>query len=393
MIKRFLDIDTTHRLRDDNGYLIVKDNPIAKSGVFEYLLSEVMPNFNKTQNDCVVKVYRPFETLENAKDSFANKPIMFQHEWLGDEVKQADGAIGSNIILDKENGYLRADLIIYNVDLINKIENGEVVELSPAYTGHIENQSGRFEGEDYQYIQTIECVNHLAVVENGRSGNDLRILDSQTKELIMAKFKDELNALVKKFLDNDNVETETQDSEAEGEAIETKDNLAETILEIAKQDISDDEKLAKIGELLNISTQDSETETCDTDSQDSEAETEVKDNVETTQGEAIDKEALAEVIAEAVKKEVAEFKDSINKVQDSYKKVSQAIGSHFDYSNKSADDIYALGYEILSGNKLANGLNAETAFNVVATNKRASFSDSAIKDVSNSKILDMLKKM
>ena len=70
---------------------------------------------------------------------------------------------------------LKADLIIYNPDLIKAIESGEIVELSPAYTGSVEKTNGRYNGEAYAYLQSIGCINHLAVVERGRSGSDLRI--------------------------------------------------------------------------------------------------------------------------------------------------------------------------------------------------------------------------
>ena len=38
---RIADANTSKREKDSNGFLIVKDNPIAKAGVFDYLLSEV----------------------------------------------------------------------------------------------------------------------------------------------------------------------------------------------------------------------------------------------------------------------------------------------------------------------------------------------------------------
>ena len=67
MVTRFLDISKSHRKKDDNGFLIITQNPIAKSGVFEYLKSEILPDFKG--DDGLVKVYRPFEALKKAKDS------------------------------------------------------------------------------------------------------------------------------------------------------------------------------------------------------------------------------------------------------------------------------------------------------------------------------------
>lgn len=93
---RFLDF-ATHRQKDEQGFLLIKDNPIAKSGVFEYLMSELNPSHEG--KDELVKVFRPFETLAKSARSFANKPIKFRHAWVGvdGEAQTADGAIGSEI--------------------------------------------------------------------------------------------------------------------------------------------------------------------------------------------------------------------------------------------------------------------------------------------------------
>ena len=69
---RILDSKASAREKDANGFLIIKNNPIAKAGVFEYLESEILPN---SKSDKIVKVYRPFDKLQKAKDTFANKPI------------------------------------------------------------------------------------------------------------------------------------------------------------------------------------------------------------------------------------------------------------------------------------------------------------------------------
>ena len=58
--KIVLDSQKTKRSKDDNGYLIVKDNPIAFSGVYDYLLSEV----TDSKSDEVVKVCREFDDLK-----------------------------------------------------------------------------------------------------------------------------------------------------------------------------------------------------------------------------------------------------------------------------------------------------------------------------------------
>lgn len=401
---QILDSKATKREKDANGFLIIKDNPIAKAGVFEYLENEILPN---SKSDKLVKVYRPFEALESAKESFANKPIKYNHKWVGDAEPTADGAIGSNITADKESLMLKADLIIYNPTLIQAIENGECVELSPAYTGAIDKAQGRFNGSDYDYIQKVECVNHLAVVKNGRSGNDLRILDSKNKELKMAQKIDFLNRVLK-FLDSADCgdEPKTQDGEPTEPKVQDSSEFKNALSEILKGEGEAVEKLAKIGELLG--TLDNEPKGDEPKTQDGDgAGDEPKDEPKVADGEGGDDDeakakdfadSMQKVIDKIVESRIAQYKDSVKadlvKVQDSYDRVSKALGTSFDKSGMSADDIYKFGYETLSGLELSKGENAETAFNVIAKSKKIAFKDNAPAfKAEDSNILKMLDKI
>ena len=399
---RIKDEQGSKRSKDDNGFLTIKDNPIAKAGVFEYLLSEILPD-TKSENDKIVKVYRPFETLAKAKESFANKPIKQTHKWVGDAEPQADGAIGSNISLDEKNLMLKADLIIYNPELIKAIESGELVELSPAYTGEVKEQAGRFEGENYDYTQSVECINHLAVVENGRSGKDLRIQDERTEKMATKKFLDGFKSRFTKFLDDEVAEIEIKKDDDE---VKTQDDKSSAVLEIIKGEGNDSEKLAKIAELLAVEDEgekiedeseqekiedEDETQTCD----DSEKIEDSDDDEEKGKEFA---DTIEKIINAKVEKKLAQFKDAeskrIAKINDSYDKVSKALGSSFDKNGMSSDDIYKFGYELISGQKLGDNMSAETAFNVIASQKQAKFNDSAVVETKGeSNILKMLNNL
>ena len=394
MVTRFLDISKNHRKKDDNGFLIITQNPIAKAGVFEYLKSEILPDFKG--DDGLVRVYRPFEALKKAKDSFANKPIKLTHKWVGDEANTADGAISSEIKADEANGYLIADLIIYNPELIAKIESGEVVELSPAYRGEVLANSGRYDGEDYDFTQSVDCVNHLAVVESGRSGSDLRILDEKPRKdekMNLSKFKDELAKLVTKFKDEGEEPVKAEDSD-----------IATKLLEIAKSEMGEAEKIAKINELLSIKD-----ESCVEDSEDEPKSVEDNEPVEDDEPAAVETKdegenesqveaKIAEIVNEAIDKKLSAFQDGLKseakKIQDSYAEVSKALGSQFDYTNKSASEIYKLGYELLSGKTLGEGVDAKSAFSVISQIRTPKFADTKPTQAkSESKILTMLENM
>lgn len=407
------DKDLSKRTKDDNGYLIIKDNPIAKAGVFEYLLSELKEGISEN-DDRVVKVYRPFDELVKIKDTFANKPIKFNHVWVGEEDNQADGAIGSIISVDKDNLMLKADLIIYNPDLINAIENDNLVELSPGYTGEEEEQTGRFNGEDYEFIQKVICVNHLAVVDRGRSGRDLKLQDSlklvkEYKEM-KKKFKDSFINHIKKYFDEDEVAKTQDDDEVEAKQDDTKvcdedkREIIREIMAVANKPADDfeggeDERERTIAELAEkLAYNPSEESKTDEDTKQDKTQ---DDELNSDNGDDISPSELAEAVAEVteaiVEKKLNEFQDrqrkELKKISDTYAKVSDALGTSFDYRGMSVNDIYKFGYEALSGNTLSKGMDAMTAFTMASQSKRSQskFNDSAYKK-SNSNISKLLEK-
>lgn len=394
-----LDDALTSRSYDDNGYLIIKDNPITKAGVFEYLGSEV----NLQENaDKIVKVCRPFEDIEANKDLFKGKPIKFNHKWVGngEDSDVAEGAIYGDVRADEP--YLKADIIIYNPTLIGKINKGEVVELSPAYEANIVKENGTYNGDSYAYRQELKSVNHLAVVECGRSGSDLRIQD--TKEALnnnggakmkkKMKFKDAVADLLKRFKD--------EEAESQGEVAEISDDksdIAKEIIAIATKADTDFEggENEKLEAILKLAEQLSQTQDVEAkkETQDNDTEAETQDEeVEADEGKEISVDELVEVIEKIADSKILKFKDSLLKetkmVNDSYSIVSKAIGTNFDYSGKSVSDIYKFGYEAISKQRLADGMDSKTAFLMVANKKPSvKVSDSHSKAV-NSKLDELI---
>ena len=398
---RIADANTSKREKDANGFLIIRDNPIAKAGVFDYLLSEVFSQVEKDK-DRIVRVCREFENLKANKDLFAGKPIKWEHYWVGKEgeTQTGDGAIFGEVRADEP--YLKADLIIYNKDLIAKIEAGEVVELSPAYEANIEAIEGSYNGESYSYLQKLKEVNHLAVVEVGRSGSDLRIYDTLKEEIIKMKKKMKLkdNGFIKKLIARLKDEDTTQeDSSAE---------VIEKIVTIAGGEGSDDEKLLSIIETLKDFHNESEEveakeeEDACKDSEEAEVKEKDEGEAEPKEGGEINltAEELTELIEKVTDSKIKKLQDSMHedskRVAQAYKEVSSVLGTGFDFTNKNANDIYKFGYEMLSKQKLQDSMDAKTAFiavsnvNSVSKSSNVKTNDKKVSD-SNDKIGNLLK--
>ena len=389
----------TKRSYDDNGFLIIQDNPIAKAGVFDYLGSEV--NLQDDLKDSIIKVCRPFSDLEKNKDLFKGKPIKFNHIWVGknEDSNVAEGAIYGDVRANEP--YLKADIIIYDSNLIQKIESGEVVELSPAYEANIIKENGTYKGESYAYRQELKSVNHLAVVECGRSGSDLKIQDSNLqgakKMSKKVTFRDALSDLLKRFKDNDEIEAQAKQDDTK-----LQDNeLVEKIIELAKKDDFENEndKVSAILELIKgIKTDDND----ELETQDNEAETETQDNDELVEisnendEPKISVNELVEVIEKITDSKLKKFKDSLAKetkgINDTYAEVSRVLGTNFDYAGKNEADIYKFGFEAITKTKLNDGLDSKTAFKMVA-NQNAKKTHSKVSDSKvNAKLDELIAK-
>ncbi len=166
------------RQMDWNGFMEVRDNPISKEGVFPYLGSEIPGAPNP---DEIYYVYRPADELARQEtiDSFKLMPFIDEHEVLGRggmpaERKGIQGTIGEQVYFDPP--YLRANIKIHSSAAQSLIKAGKV-ELSPCYGCDWSPEVGTFEGKPYQYVQRNIMGNHLALVEEGRTGRDVAVQD------------------------------------------------------------------------------------------------------------------------------------------------------------------------------------------------------------------------
>ena len=169
-----------NRVIDSNGFLYVKKSPILKSGILDYYGEELEKDVVdgvKIQPDKIYKVYIPKDELKKSLNSFKLKPIVEDHEWLGKDGSNAkgkqEGTTGENAYIDGE--YLMIDLQFNNLDTIEKIQNNEKRELSASYQNNLIKAPA---GADYDFVATDIQPNHIALVERGRCGSDVRVYNN-----------------------------------------------------------------------------------------------------------------------------------------------------------------------------------------------------------------------
>ncbi len=173
----------TERLYDINGWFEVPRNPLSKVGVFPYMGRSI----GAPEPDRVYMVYRPEEELSDPETvaSFRLSPFVDDHTMLGDdeadgltpaEQKGVHGVIGERVAYDPGDRTLYGNLKVFSKALSNRIKHGKR-EISCGYRCAYEQRHGVFEGQRYEYIQRHIRGNHLALVDQGRMGPDVRVLD------------------------------------------------------------------------------------------------------------------------------------------------------------------------------------------------------------------------
>ncbi|MDO9795667.1 DUF2213 domain-containing protein [Glaesserella parasuis] len=192
---------------DTNGWFEVKDNPLSKEGVFLYRGNQIiLPDGSRaSETDDLIPVYRPADELSNpeAIDSFKLVPWVDEHTMLGSEElgltpaerKGVSGVVGEDVYF--KDGVLYGNIKAFSENLARKIENGKK-ELSLGYRCSYERSSGEWNGQKYDYIQRNLRGNHLALVDKGRMGAEVRVMDSQETGISYGNFIFTCDSLMEK---------------------------------------------------------------------------------------------------------------------------------------------------------------------------------------------------
>jgi uncharacterized protein len=144
------------------------DGYLTRTGIFEY----------RNPDGSVRREYRPdAEVFKlDSLESFQMVPLTNDHppEMLtaANAKQYAVGAVGESV--RKDGDKVAASIVVYDAVTVAKLERGKV-QLSCGYECDLDPTPGEINGSRYDAIQRNIRGNHVALVDVGRAGPDVRI--------------------------------------------------------------------------------------------------------------------------------------------------------------------------------------------------------------------------
>jgi 8-oxo-dGTP pyrophosphatase MutT (NUDIX family) len=167
------------RYFDDEGRLHVTETNICKASVNPYKGSEI-PDWEKLglDGEKIYQLFRPPEELEKATPTSNGIQLMRIHKPVDAEDHlpyDVAGSVGTSARW--EDPFVKNAITIWPADDIDLIESEKKFELSPGYRYDPVIESGSFNGAPYEIKMTNIVFNHIAIVEEGRQGQDVVVAD------------------------------------------------------------------------------------------------------------------------------------------------------------------------------------------------------------------------
>lgn len=241
--------DFTSFIDEDTGFLRI-NGIVARSGIQVYSNAEV-GEYNEPLK--MVNVYRPREEVlkEESLQSFINAPITDDHpmEFVTvDNIKElGKGSTASYETYNKDGiDYIKAKLVVTDKELINKVINGKM-ELSAGYSQNLVKEKGEFEGVTYDYKQTNIKINHIALVDSARCGQECKLVFDNNSKIVSENITKGIDSMEKEE------EIKTPDAELPFDIKELAMKVAELLkMEKTEEEEMIDEKMPLEEETKNV---------------------------------------------------------------------------------------------------------------------------------------------
>lgn len=173
------DRDTVRDYSPD-GHLRISDANISKATVNPYMGHEI-PHWQELGLDPDHKymLLRHPDELANGAASFNNLPILSEHRPVTADSHPPELVIGATGDQARFEGpYLKNSLVFWPRQAIDGIESNSQKQLSSAYRYTADMTPGVYEGMPYDGVMRNLIGNHVALVKEGRAGDDVVVGDS-----------------------------------------------------------------------------------------------------------------------------------------------------------------------------------------------------------------------
>lgn len=218
------------RTFDADGIMHVARTPISKANVCQYQGKEIpMSDELGLEQNKWYNVYRDPAELAKGAATFNNKPVLNAHKAFSTQSPAKElivGMTGDDATFDFP--YLYNSMSIFDGKQQAGIESDQHREISSSYYWTPDMAPGVSpEGEEYDIVMRDLICNHVAIVPDGRAGNDVLVYDHKpTGYNIMSTLKNKLWAAVKGKLANDADPDEVKkdiDKMVDDEEVETEE--------------------------------------------------------------------------------------------------------------------------------------------------------------------------
>ena len=241
--------DFTKFIDEDTGFLHI-NGVVARTGLQPYLGAELGNMENPTT---MFNVYRPREEVlkDESLQSFINAPITDDHpiEFVTvDNINElGKGSTASYEVFNKDGiDYVKAKLVVTDKELINKVINGKM-ELSAGYSQNLVKEKGEFEGVTYDYKQTNIKINHIALVDSARCGQECKLVFDNNSKIVDENTLKGINSM------ENQEEIKTSDAEMPFDIKELAMQVAELLkMEKTEEEEMIDEKMPKEEDTRNV---------------------------------------------------------------------------------------------------------------------------------------------
>lgn len=168
------------RRYDTDGRLHIETAHISKANVCPYLGKEI-PNAELLglKPKTVYQLLRDPDELAKAAKSSNNIQLLIKHDPVSANDPKKDlviGSTGTDAVWNEP--YLDNSLVVWDQDAIDGIESSTQKELSAGYYYTADMTPGIYDGVAYDGVMRNIRFNHVALVVEGRAGDDVVVGDS-----------------------------------------------------------------------------------------------------------------------------------------------------------------------------------------------------------------------